>query len=137
MPRQLEHVVRRCLAKNPEERWQTASDLHRELKWGAESIAQDPSPATTGPHQAALWRRPVTLGIATAATLLAATAAGVIAWLLIGAAPATVSRVARLTMTLPAGEQVADLEFPAVAISPAGTHVVYVATSEGRQQLHV
>ena len=29
----VDHVVRRCLAKDPEERWQAASDVMRELKW--------------------------------------------------------------------------------------------------------
>jgi serine/threonine-protein kinase len=136
MPRQLEHVVRRCLAKSPEERWQTASDLHRELKWAAESLGHGAPQADTQPHRPALWRRPITLGIA-AAALLAATVIGVIAWMLVGTAPAPASRVVRLTMALPAGEGVASLESPAVAISPAGTHIAYVATSGGRQQLHV
>ena len=117
-------------------RWQTASDLYRELQWTAESMAQDPSPAPTVAHEAALWRRPVSIGIATAAALLAAAVVGVIAWTLQGTTPATVPRVARLAMTLPPGEGL-DLQFPAVAVSPAGTHIAYVATSEGRQQLHV
>ena len=137
MPRQLEHVVRRCLAKTREDRWQTASDLHQELKWVAESMGHDAPHADIEPHRPALWRRPVTLGIAAAAMVLAAAIAGVVAWMLTRTAPAATSRVVRLTMTLPAGEEVADLEFPAVAISPAGTHVAYVATSGGRQQLHV
>ena len=29
----LDHIVRRCLAKNPNERWQTATDVVHELKW--------------------------------------------------------------------------------------------------------
>jgi serine/threonine protein kinase len=32
-PPAFDHAVRRCLAKNPEERWQTARDLALELKW--------------------------------------------------------------------------------------------------------
>ena len=32
-PPLLDHVVKRCLAKDPDERWQSASDLMRELKW--------------------------------------------------------------------------------------------------------
>jgi len=39
-PLSLNHVVRRCLAKDPEDRWQTARDLAGELKWIAESSSQ-------------------------------------------------------------------------------------------------
>jgi Tol biopolymer transport system component len=35
-PPAFDHAVRRCLAKDPEERWQTARDLALELKWVAE-----------------------------------------------------------------------------------------------------
>jgi predicted Ser/Thr protein kinase len=36
-PPALERVVRRCLAKDPDERWQTTRDLTSELKWIAEA----------------------------------------------------------------------------------------------------
>src|SRR6202165_3077265 len=36
-PPALERVVKTCLAKDPEDRWQTARDLTRELKWVSES----------------------------------------------------------------------------------------------------
>ena len=39
-PPVLDHAIRRCLAKDPEERWQTARDLALELKWMAESDVQ-------------------------------------------------------------------------------------------------
>src|SRR4029077_9137648 len=32
-PPALDHVVGRCLEKDPDERWQTAGDLMRELRW--------------------------------------------------------------------------------------------------------
>src|SRR5262249_36443761 len=32
-PRALEHAISRCLAKDPDDRWQTARDLTWELKW--------------------------------------------------------------------------------------------------------
>ena len=35
-PASLERVIRRCLAKDPEDRWQTARDLAAELRWIAE-----------------------------------------------------------------------------------------------------
>ena len=36
-PPTLDHAMRRCLAKEPEERWQTARDVALELKWIADS----------------------------------------------------------------------------------------------------
>ena len=39
-PPALERVVKKCLAKDPDERWQTASDLASELKWIAEGGSQ-------------------------------------------------------------------------------------------------
>ena len=33
IPRALDHVVQRALAKNPDERWQTARDVMHELQW--------------------------------------------------------------------------------------------------------
>jgi len=32
-PPALDHVIRGCLAKNPEDRWQSAGDIARELRW--------------------------------------------------------------------------------------------------------
>ena len=39
-PPSLDRVVRRCLAKEPDERWQSANDLTNELKWIAEGGSQ-------------------------------------------------------------------------------------------------
>jgi Tol biopolymer transport system component len=39
-PPALEHLVRRCLAKDPGERWQSARDVMHELKWIAEAGSQ-------------------------------------------------------------------------------------------------
>jgi serine/threonine protein kinase len=36
-PPALDHVVQRCLAKDPDERWQNAGDITSELKWIAEA----------------------------------------------------------------------------------------------------
>ncbi|HTR02551.1 MAG TPA: protein kinase [Thermoanaerobaculia bacterium] len=38
-PAALDRVVRTCLAKDPEERWQSAADIKRELKWIGEGSA--------------------------------------------------------------------------------------------------
>jgi serine/threonine protein kinase len=39
-PAALGHVVQGCIAKDPEERWQSAGDLKRELKWISDSALQ-------------------------------------------------------------------------------------------------
>lgn len=39
-PPALERVIKQCLAKDPDERWQSAGDIARELKWIAEGGSQ-------------------------------------------------------------------------------------------------
>jgi eukaryotic-like serine/threonine-protein kinase len=51
-PPTLDHAIRRCLAKDPEERWQTARDLALELKW----IAEGGSAVTPAPSAARVYR---------------------------------------------------------------------------------
>src|SRR5712672_1366550 len=49
-PVSLGRIVKKCLAKDPDERWQSASDLGAELKWIADGGSQ---PATAAPTKAA------------------------------------------------------------------------------------
>jgi hypothetical protein len=51
-PAALDHVVRTCLAKDPDERWQTAHDVMAELKWIAELGSQAGARAETGARPA-------------------------------------------------------------------------------------
>ncbi|MFY9531261.1 MAG: serine/threonine-protein kinase [Candidatus Acidiferrales bacterium] len=44
-PPSLERAIQRCLAKDPEERWQAARDLAIELKWIAQNGGQSVAPA--------------------------------------------------------------------------------------------
>ena len=41
VPASLERLIRRCLAKDPEDRWQTARDMAAELRWIAEAGSGD------------------------------------------------------------------------------------------------
>jgi hypothetical protein len=43
-PPALDHAIRRCLAKDAEERWQTARDLRLELQWIGEGGSQTDAP---------------------------------------------------------------------------------------------
>ena len=42
LPAALDHVVERCLAKEPDDRWQTARDVRMELEWVAGGNARRP-----------------------------------------------------------------------------------------------
>jgi hypothetical protein len=71
-PASLDRVVKKCLCKNPDERWQSANDLASALRWsGDDSTARHP---TTGPTVSRARRRSVAAvaAVAVAATLIAA-----------------------------------------------------------------
>jgi Tol biopolymer transport system component len=74
-PPALERLVKQCLAKDPEDRWQTASDLGRELQWiaGAGSTLGSTAPAPTLPKRTS--RRRMVWGLA-AVTAIVAVALG-------------------------------------------------------------
>src|SRR5260370_24439695 len=50
-PPALDRVIQQCLAKDPDERWQNAGDIARELKWIAEGGAQISAPVQFIPHR--------------------------------------------------------------------------------------
>ena len=47
-PSSLERVIRKCLAKDPDARWQSAGDLVEELKWIADGTLGDTARTTAG-----------------------------------------------------------------------------------------
>src|ERR1700681_3109796 len=80
-PPALDRVVKRCLAKETDERWQSANDLANELKWIAEGGSQGtlvPTAATKGIRT--LGRRALILNLS--ALLLIAAVASVVTWIL-------------------------------------------------------
>jgi Tol biopolymer transport system component len=70
-PPALDHAIRKCLAKLPNDRWQSASDLASELNWASESTIGAPghSSAQARPkfRQAVAWVALI-LGVAMVAT---------------------------------------------------------------------
>jgi serine/threonine-protein kinase len=59
-PPPLDHVVRTCLAKDPDNRWQSAGDVARQLRWIMEgpdqtAAAPDAAPRAKSRRQAMLW----------------------------------------------------------------------------------
>jgi hypothetical protein len=55
IPAALDRLIRRCLAKDPDDRWQTARDLAAELRWIAESDTTTSAPVVAPKRRAVLW----------------------------------------------------------------------------------
>jgi len=128
-PPALEHIIQRALAKDPAERWQSASDVKGELKWVSEAGSRVGTPALVGQHRP--HRERVAWGLA--ALFVLATAASL--WRL-WQLPEKKSLV-RTSVELGAD---ATLDFrlgSAVALSPDGTRMVFVDRGKGTSQLYV
>ncbi len=127
-PPALDRVVKTCLAKDPEERWQSASDLKRELRWigeGAQAGMAAPVVAGRRTGGRLAW------GLA-AVACLAALAAVVTAKRSADRA-AQLSRPMRSSIVLPDKTAVRGL-----AISPDGRRLVVVARdTSGKNRLWI
>lgn len=137
-PPALERAVTRCLAKEPDDRWQTARDLELELKWiagaGSQSAAV-PAAAAKGAAGAS-GRRARVLGLV-APLLGAAVLASVLTWLLIPSPAPPPRPVSRTVVALPPGQRLAGMDRPALALSPDGSLLAYVAIKDGIQQIYL
>jgi serine/threonine protein kinase len=130
-PPALDRVVKKCLAKEPDDRWHAAKDLCDELKWIAESGSQ--TSAATLPAAPA-WKNSRKILVWAAASLLACAIIGIAVWIL---KPAPPRPVTRFTLSLPPDQRLAGLDAPAIALSPDGTRLAYVATQSGAQQIYL
>jgi serine/threonine-protein kinase len=125
VPPSLDRVVKKCLAKDPDARWQDAGDLAAELQWVGEQANVPRTPDVHRRGSIAAW------GVA---VVLAAGAAAATAWALKPAASAPPG-MAHLTIDLPAGATVANFARPVLSISPDGRRVAYVASQHGTRYL--
>ena len=132
-PPAMDRVVKKCLAKEPEKRWQAASDVCDELKWIAESSVQAaPIPAAPAKGAGALRRR--LFLFSGASLLLGAIIAGLAIWNL-RPSPAAPRAVTRTVIALPPGDRLVGPDQPALALSHDGTYIAYAAIRGGVQQL--
>lgn len=133
IPERLAHVIERCLARQPEDRWQSAGDVRRELEWAAKRPA--PIASTNVEGQAPSRTMPRLAFIAGIALVALAAGAGISR--LFMRPPQSEADVAmRTTIALPPGLR---LESSApLALSPDGTHLAFVAVDEaGLRHLYV
>jgi Tol biopolymer transport system component len=127
LPADLARIVRRCLAKDPERRYQTAQDLRNEL----EELKQDTASGTVAIVRPKPARRLPVIAILGAVAAVAAVVAVVVLVMVMGsktskpdagAGTFTLDRLARLTSTGTAS---------LAAMSPDGRYVVHVKGEPG------
>jgi eukaryotic-like serine/threonine-protein kinase len=120
-PPALDRVVATCLAKDPDERWQSAHDLQKELKWIQE--------AYVGGAALPVVAQQVRPGrIAWGALAIAVALAGLAAFLLRDPTRAPPPRTIRATLLPPAKATFSSRDM--VPVSPDGRRIAFVAKGE-------
>lgn len=142
VPPALDRLVRKCLAKQPDDRWDSAHDVADELRWIVETSTASPVGA---PGQVS--RSPKRPFVPAAVTLVSIVAAATATWMLTRPAP-TPPEVRHVFIdTSPADglrgpapvERTMGLNrprFTAIALSPDGTTLVFSGVQGERQQLY-
>jgi eukaryotic-like serine/threonine-protein kinase len=134
-PASLDHVVARCLEKDPDERWQTVADVKRELIWIAQGTAAAASANVSRPPS-----KPQRLSVGRllpwALVLVLAAIVGVSQLGARKAVPA-LSPVIKLDLNMPPGVEVATTNTPNIALSPDGSRIAFTGTVGGLRRIYV
>jgi serine/threonine-protein kinase len=146
-PPALDRVVTTCLAKDPEARWQSASDVARELRWIGDDRRGQPASAAAA---RARGGRRLRTGLLIAAGVAVTSIVSVgLTWFVLGRRAATEGAVRHVLLdTRPAdrlqggylGIASQSSSRPGrtiVALTPDGRRVVFGAVAGARQQLYV
>jgi serine/threonine-protein kinase len=133
LPRELSRIIRQCLVKDPEFRYQSAKDLRNELRaLEGERESGELHTPRGATDAVARWTRALPWAVA---GLLAA---AILATQLVPRH--TVSpggTVTRLDITLPAGAELYTVYPPAATLSPDGTRVAVLGVRSGLRQVFV
>ncbi len=131
VPPDLDRIVRHCLEKDPERRFQSAADVGFHLQGLSAWSGTSARPAVAAPARARLRMR--LLPAAGVLALLAAVALVVVSW------PHGREDASVLRYTISAPEGTTFPSFPSfLALSPDGKHVAFVAASaDGKRQLWI
>lgn len=128
VPPLLDLTIRRCLAKDPEERWQSVRDVIVPLRWivDQETLAPPAGVIAAGRPR---WM----VAIAAVVILIAA---GLPIWDRLRS-DAVVASLSRWDVAPPPGHSFAGDLFPSIAVSPDGSRIVFRARAGATTQLYV
>jgi eukaryotic-like serine/threonine-protein kinase len=135
VPTPIRRLLRRLLVKDPSHRLRDIGDARMEIEEAAIAAAA-PGGSPGEPQETARVAGPNRALLAAGVLAVAAVAAAA-AWMLKPTPARTGRSAVEFALPLPAGEHLDGLDFPAVAMSPAETHVVYVASRGGQRRLLV
>ncbi|HKI85615.1 MAG TPA: protein kinase, partial [Thermoanaerobaculia bacterium] len=125
-PPALDRAVSTCLAKDPDERFQTAHDVKLQLQWIAEGGTQAGAPVVVTARRKSREK----LAWTSSAILLAALGTALFfLWNATRSAPPTPME---LSLDIPSINELDTADGPGVVISPDGKRVVYVMSSSGK-----
>jgi eukaryotic-like serine/threonine-protein kinase len=128
-PPVLDHAVKKCLAKDSEDRWQSAHDLKDELEWISQTSSQAAVVHVPSRRQFSI------LVTGVVSVVIGALAAAIVLW---NRQPNSLPRpLTRFAITLPPRETAPLVTWPTVASSPDGTQLVYVAGRGESRQLYL
>ena len=125
-PVALEHVIRRCLVKEPDQRWQSAGDVARELEWIKEAGPLAGLGVARGVgRERIVW--------AAVSFVVGIAAAAILGWVLFSTPPEP-KQVTRFDIAFPTNERwIPTL----LALSPDGSHIAYVSFGQDGQHLYL
>jgi serine/threonine protein kinase len=127
-PAALERIVQACLAKEPDERWQSAHDVKLELNWLPQAAEESHGPLAA----ASMVRVREKMAWGSAALLLVAVALLTVMYFRSGAPTA---QTVRASLLPPGGSSFVSYSF---AVSPDGNRTAFVAVNaEGKATLWV
>ncbi len=118
----LDRIIRRCLRKNPDERWQSAKDVAIELREPHEELGTPPQQITRR-----AWLPWTAAGVSSAAALGLVTANL--------RKPATIAPTVRLSLLPPENSKFVRRSHP--TLSPDGRRITFIASTEEKGQLWV
>jgi Tol biopolymer transport system component len=133
VPQALDHVVRKCLEKDPDDRWQSAHDVASELRRIGEAGSQAGVPTTLAVRRRSRERLAWALALA-----FGAAGAGGLGWALhLRGALRQADRPFRVELVPPPEIAVAPVVQGALALSPDGQRMAFVARGDTESGLAV
>jgi len=133
MPPALDHVVKKCLEKDPDDRWQSAHDVASELRWIGDAGSQAGVPATLSLRRRSRER----LAWGLVATLAAAAFIG-FGWAFqLRRAVRDADQPFRAELVPPPEIHLTPVLRGALALSPDGRRLTFVAAGDAQSSLMV